>query len=97
MAQITKILKLTGEEDYINGGMDSVAKRYGWVETVTDENGDEIPNPVARDSVVLDAIKGFLRDSAVSWNIELAASQAREAALAHTEVALNELTLTFEE
>lgn len=98
MAEITKTLLLTGEEEIVTAGILAIAKQSGWTEMVADPNDvGEIPNPVTAEEVVLNVTKEFYRGLVTQYNTTQAIKAAEEAALAQSIAALDMITLTLGE
>lgn len=62
----------------------AVATARGWTETVKDENGEDVPNPITANAVLTEATRKF-------WQDEMAAYRHRQA---HQAVEVPEIVLT---
>lgn len=47
--------------------VDAVAAMNGWAETITDENGQEVPNPVTKEQFFKKQIKVWARNQAIEF------------------------------
>jgi hypothetical protein len=57
-------------------GFELFAKTFGWVETVKDENGDDIPNPITAYQKGISVIRNFAWEILEAQMVEAAREQA---------------------
>ena len=72
MAQVT----LTIKDSLYPLELDAVAAMGGWTETITDANGQSVPNPVTKEQFFKQQIKAWARNQAVEFAARTAAQTA---------------------
>ncbi len=70
--------------------LDAMAYGNGYTDTVTDMNGDPLPNPITKMQFAKNVLKGWIKSNVVAYESVKAAENAREVAI---EAATAEITI----
>jgi len=70
------IIKLSGDEAYLNAGLDGMAYNNGYKDTILDEDKNEIANPETKLTFCTRIISNFMRNNVIAWNTKQAQIQA---------------------
>lgn len=65
--------------------VNAVAYNNGYTDTVTDMNGNTIPNPISKAQFCKNLVKGWIKANVVSYEAAMAADAARLEAIASAE------------
>lgn len=87
-------ITLDGDQTIVEAGVDAFAKQNGWEETVFNEEGNEVANPVSKLEYAEGVLRAYFRETITAWNIKQAETAAREQAKAQTESSLDQTSIS---
>jgi hypothetical protein len=74
------ILSITIPDDITARVISAVAYNNGYSDTVPDQNGQPVPNPLSKTQFAKDILKNWIKANVVSYEATKAAEDARQAA-----------------